>query len=123
MTRQAEKHIIFDINDNQPELKGKKQMTVDYKFCRKSKLTAKDLFIWLELDDLLDKSSDELYSWNFFGRNMMFIGSDLMIVRISCKHKDFDRWSNSEEMTFDLNRRSEKRAFIDWIIEQREAKN
>lgn len=95
-------------------------MKVDYEFCRKAKLTSKDLFIWLDLDGKLDKSADELYSWDFFGRNMMFCGRDESLVRISCLHKDFDRWANSEEMIFDVSRRKEKNAFIDWVIEQRE---
>lgn len=96
-------------------------MIVDYNFCREANLTAKDLFSWLDLDNLLDKTCQELYSWDFFGRNMMFIGEDLSIVRISCLHKDFDKWSNSEEMTFDISRRKEKNDFIDWVIEQRKS--
>jgi hypothetical protein len=91
--------------------------TVDYDFCRSAKLTPKDLLFWLDLDDLLDKDLDELYSWNFFGRNMMIVNS---LIRVSCVHKDFDRWANSEELTFEIERPAERRLFVDWIIEQRE---
>jgi len=93
---------------------------VDYDFCRSAKLNAKDLLKWLELDELLDKGLDELYSWKFFGRNMMIVGDR---VRISCIHKDFDRWANSEEFVFDITRASERRNFVDWVKAQRENQN
>ena len=88
-------------------------MEVDYDFCRTAKLNAKDLLIWLDLDDNLDED----YCWNFFGRNMMVIGD---VIRISCLHKHFDRWANSEELWLDITKRKDKRTFIDWVIEQRE---
>ena len=91
---------------------------VDYDFCRTAKLTPKDLLIWLDFEGLLDKTLDDLYSWQFFGRNMMIIDS---CIRISCVHKEFDRWANSEEMMFDISRPAEQRAFVDWILEQRES--
>jgi hypothetical protein len=93
---------------------------VDYDFCRSAKLNAKDLLKWLELDELLDEGLDELYSWKFFGRNMMIVGDR---VRISCIHKDFDRWANSEEFVFDITRPSERRNFVDWVKAQRENQN
>lgn len=89
---------------------------VDYEFCKSAKLNAKDLLKWLDLYDLLDKDLDELYSWNFFGRNMMIVGDR---IRISCIHKDFDRWANSEELVFDIVRPSERRNFVDWVKAQR----
>lgn len=91
---------------------------VDYDFCLNSDMVAKDLLIWLDLDDTLDASTSELYSFDFFGRNMMLL--DDFVLRISCPHKSFDRWANSEEMLFDISRRPEKRKFIEWVREQRE---
>lgn len=93
---------------------------VDYDFCKSAKLNVKDLLKWLELDELLDKGLDELYSWKFFGRNMMIVGDR---IRISCIHKDFDRWANSEELVFDITRASERRNFVDWVKAQRENQN
>ena len=90
-------------------------MEIDYQFCRKAKLIPYDLLVWLGLDDTLD--NDGLYSWDFFGRNLMIIDQ---AIRISCVHKEFDRWANSEEFWFDISKKSEKNAFIDWVIEQRE---
>lgn len=92
-------------------------MNIDYSFCRSANLTPKDLLVWLDLDDTLDPTTDDLYSWNFFGRNMMICDN---AIRISCFHKDFDRWANSEELWFDINKRGDKRDFIDWVIAQRE---
>lgn len=89
--------------------------TVDYDFCRSAKLTLIDLLIWLDLEDLLD--NDHLYSWDFFGRNLMILDQ---VARISCPHKNFDRWANSEEFWFDITKRSDKREFIDWVIKERE---
>jgi hypothetical protein len=92
---------------------------VDYDFCKKANLTAKDLIIWLGLSDLFDKTDDN-YIWDFFGRNLMIIGGNG--IRVSCKHKDFDRWANSEEMFFDVFEPSERRAFVDFVIDERSKK-
>ncbi|EGR4074877.1 hypothetical protein QXB71_002549 [Vibrio cholerae] len=89
--------------------------SVDYDFCRSAKLTLIDLLIWLDLEDLLD--NDHLYSWDFFGRNLMIIDQ---VARISCPHMNFDRWANSEEFCFDITKCSDKREFIDWVIKERE---
>lgn len=88
------------------------KMEVDYDFCLNTKLTVNDLLIWLDLDDGLDDG----YCGDFFSRNMMVVGDN---IRISCLHKDFDRWANSEEMWLDMNKRSNKRIFIEWVKEQR----
>jgi hypothetical protein len=90
-------------------------MDVDYNFCKTAKLIPIDLLVWLDLNDTLDPI-DELYSQAFFGRNMMIIDD---AIRISCVHKDFDRWANSEEMWFDISKRGDKRDFIDWVFDQR----
>ncbi len=89
-------------------------MEVDYDFCRNSKLTLKDLLIWLDLDSVFDE--DMLYAYDVFGRNFMVVGEAL---RISCRVKDFDRWANSEEYWLDITKRSDKRFLIEWVEEQR----
>lgn len=91
-------------------------MKIDYDFCRKAKLVPLDLIIWLGLDDKMCNINPELYSWDFFGRNMMIVES---AIRISCVKKDFDKWSNSEDYWFDISKKSEKNDFIEWVIEQR----
>lgn len=90
------------------------EIQVDYDFCRLAKLTAKDLLIWLDLDKSVDQYG---YSYDFFGRNLMLIDNN---IRVSCIHKDFDRWANSEEYLFDITKRGDKRDFIDFVIKQRE---
>ena len=40
-------------------------------------------------------------------------------IRISCMHSEFDKWSNSEEMLFDINIKNERNAFIDWVTNDR----
>lgn len=94
-------------------MKEAEDLNVDYDFCRTAKLTAKDLLIWLELDGLIDEYG---YSYNFFGRNLMIIDEN---IRISCLTKEFDRWANSEEYWFDITKRSDKRDFINFVMEQR----
>lgn len=91
-------------------------MNVDYDFCRSSKLVANDLIIWLDLDQHFD---DALCAWNLFNRNWMILDDNQ--IRISCFLEDFDRWSNSEEMCFDISKTGEKNRFIDWVIEQRKS--
>lgn len=87
---------------------------VDYEFCKSSTLTALDLLTWLDLDDLLDNS--DLYSWAFFGRNLMIVDQE---IHISCKHKEFDRWANSRESVFDVTKRGDRRDFIQFVIDER----
>lgn len=87
---------------------------IDYNFCRQADLTLNDLLIWLDLDNYLD--NDGQRSYDFFGRQMMVVGE---AIRISCVHKDFDRWANSEEYWFDISHHPDKLDFIDWVIEQR----
>ena len=89
-------------------------MKVDYTFCKEAKLTLKDLLEWLDLEDLFD--NDFATSYDFFGRNAMIIDQ---VLRISCIHKDFDKWSSSEEWWFDINMVEGKRELIDWVEEQR----
>lgn len=77
-------------------------------------------------------STDELLSWlqiemeygccEFGGRYLRRIG-DGNLMEFSCSIEDFDRWANSRaenedgelELLFDLNRPSERRAFIRFV--------
>ena len=91
-------------------------MEVGYNFCKKAKLTLKDLLAWLDLEDLFD--NDFATSYDFFGRYAMIIDQ---VLRISCPHKDFDKWSNSEEWWFDIDNMDDKHTLINWVEEQRGA--
>ncbi len=92
---------------------AEKIMKVDYKFCKKTKLTPKDLFIWLNLK-FEDGDGEVIY--NIFNRHIRIINT---YVDISEEITTFDRWANSSELEFDLARPSEKRRFIDWVEHQR----
>ena len=90
-------------------------MNIDYNFCKKSELTANDLLIWLDLGDgFIDGYCD---GEGVFNRYMQIL-SDFEI-RISCPMPEFDKWSNSEEMYFDLAINSQRREFVNWVMNQR----
>lgn len=91
---------------------------IDYDFCKKAKLTPKDLLIWLGLEDCMDSSSDGIYSNRgaFFGRNLMIVDNAL---RVSCPIAEFDRWANSEEYWFDLDKSVDRRLFVEFVKHER----
>ena len=89
---------------------------IDYGFCKKHKLTVNDLLVWLDLDGAFIDGYTE--SGGLFNRHMQIL-SDYEI-RISCLLPEFDKWSNSEEMYFDLAISSQRRKFVNWVREQGE---
>lgn len=86
---------------------------VDYDFCMSAKLTAEDLLNWLEFPPFVYGSCD-----NYLDRNWMVVDN---AIRVSCELKDFDRWANSEEGWYDIKKNSERREFVKFIMELRNA--
>lgn len=89
---------------------------IDYDFCTKHKLSAIHLIIWLGLDDGFINGFTT--SKGIFDRHMQILSE--YEIRISCPLSEFDKWSNSEEMYFDLNISSQRRKFVNWVKEQGE---
>ena len=93
-------------------VKMKKNMNVDYEFCKNAKLTVQDLFSWIELEFEYGIS-------DFNDRYLRSIGHDGEILQVSEVKKDFDRWANSVDFEFDLSRKKERKAFIEFIESER----
>ena len=90
-------------------MKNEQTMSV-FDLCRKKvKMSLRETLSWLSLpDSLLDYESIEIND-----RYYLMIAGD--VAKVSCDKKEFDRWCNSTEQTFDLSKRSERRLFIDLI--------
>lgn len=86
-----------------------KEMNV-YDFCRKnSKMSTNDLFIWLGIE--------HEYGVADLGNCWLRIIGNGNLIEISDPKLDFDRWALSDGYLFDLNKKSERRAFINFYQE------
>lgn len=90
-------------------MKNSEAMMSVFDLCRKKvNMTVRETFSWLSIpESFLDYNSLESE-----GRYFRYYSN---IVEMSCEAKEFDRWGNSGEMTFDLTRRSERNMFIDMV--------
>jgi len=76
-----------------------------FDLCRKEiNMPLRDLLQWLDVES-------DYYEHIDFGDRYLHI-TESGFAQVSEIKGDFDRWSNSQEMEFDLNRHSERRAFL-----------
>lgn len=76
-----------------------------FDLCRKEiNMPLRDLLQWLDVES-------DYYEHIDLGDRYLRI-TESGFAQISEIKGDFDRWSNSQEMEFDLNRPSERRAFL-----------
>ncbi len=75
--------------------------------CRRDrKMNTKDILIWLGIETEYDVAD--------LGNAYLRVIGDGNLIEISEPKGDFDRWALSDGLLFDLNRPSERRAFLDF---------
>ena len=75
--------------------------------CRKNrKMSTSEMLSWLDIE-IEDGVAD-------LGDTYLRVIGDGNLIEISSPKKDFDRWALSDGCLFDLNRPSERRAFLDF---------
>lgn len=99
-------------------MKTNPEMSV-FELCRRdTKMSTSEIFAWLDID------LEYGYAAEIGGRYLRRVG-DGNLLEFSCPVEDFDRWANSRaedeegelELLFDLNRPSERRAFLRYMEE------
>lgn len=85
---------------------------IDYALIRDMELIADDLIEWLDLDVI-----DGLGEFN--GRLLRVIGKDSNTIQVSVPLSEFSRWAVSVDEVYDLNIKSERDAFINFVEESR----
>lgn len=75
--------------------------------------------------------AEELYQWIGFDRNwdVIDLGDRYLrklsydVVQFSESKQNFDRWANSSEESYDLNKRPERRAFLKRLLNYKTSLN
>lgn len=85
---------------------------IDYALIRDMELIADDLIEWLDLDVI-----DGLGEFN--GRLLRVIGKERNTIQVSVLLSEFSRWAVSVDEVYDLNIKSERDAFINFVEKSR----